>query len=124
MTGCPSEENQCSLAITIEQNVSFRLPMTYTDSAGVPINLTGCTAAMQCRSNIGSDTPFLTLTTANSRIVLGGVLGTILLEVDAATTGALTAQSPGVYDLLLTYPSGFVERILKGPVTIERSVTR
>jgi len=59
---------------------------------------------------------------ASSDITLGGVAGTISLSIPAATTEGFTWFS-GVYDLLLTDPSGNVTRLLSGNVTVSAGVT-
>ena len=108
--------------ITIEQGATFSQVITYKES-GVAINLTGYTARMQVRSTLESATSVVELTTANSRIALGGAAGTITLTISATDTAALTAGR-GVYDLELVSGSGIVTRLLQGVATISRNVTR
>ena len=108
--------------LTIEQGATFSLVITYKES-GVAINLTGYTARMQVRSTLESATTVVELTTANSRIALGGAAGTITLTISATDTAALTAGR-GVYDLELVSGSGIVTRLLQGVATISRNVTR
>lgn len=98
---------------------------TYTTSsttAGAepePVDLTGYTAAMQIRAYPLAST---VLYDASSDITLGGSAGTITLVIPAATTEGFTWWS-GVYDLLLTDPSGNVTRLLSGDVTVTPGVT-
>ena len=108
--------------ITIEQGATFSQVVTYKES-GVAINLTGYTARMQVRATLESASTLVELTTANSRIALGGAAGTITLTIAAADTAALTAGR-GVYDLELVSGSGIVTRLLQGVCTISRNVTR
>ena len=108
--------------ITIEQGATFSQLITYKES-GVAINLTGYTARMQVRSTLESATSVVELTTANSRIALGGAAGTITLTISATDTASLTAGR-GVYDLELVSGSGIVTRLLQGVATISRNVTR
>lgn len=108
--------------IIIEQGATFTLPLTWNTN-GVPVNLTGYTARMMCRESFDSETPFLTLTTENGGIALGGALGTIDILATAAQTAALT-KLVGVYDLELVAPGGQVYRKLQGSVTVSREVTR
>ena len=108
--------------ITIEQGATFSQLVTYKES-GVAVNLTGYTARMQVRSTLESATTVVELTTANSRITLGGAAGTISLTISATDTAALTAGR-GVYDLELVSGSGIVTRLLQGVATISRNVTR
>ena len=108
--------------ILIEQGATFSQVITYKE-AGVAINLTGYTARLQVRSTLESATSVVELTTANSRIALGGAAGTITLTISATDTAALTAGR-GVYDLELVSGSGIVTRLLQGVATISRNVTR
>ena len=78
---------------------------------------------MMLRDAVESTSPFLTLTTENGGIALGGSAGTITLTISAAATAALTAAS-GCYDLELVSGSGLVTRLLQGRVVVSREVTR
>lgn len=88
-----------------------------------PVDLTGCTSALQVRITESEPTPLISLSTLNSRIVLGGVAGTFNITFEPADTSSLTSRT-GVYDLMLYWPSGSVDRLFKGVVSIERVVTR
>jgi hypothetical protein len=85
----------------------------------MPVNLTGFTAAMQIRAF-----PLATsiLYDASMDLVLGGTSGTITLTIDANDTENFTWWT-GVYDLLLTSPTGYVTRLLMGSVTVSPAVT-
>jgi hypothetical protein len=78
---------------------------------------------MQVRSTAASSTIVLELTTANSRITLGGTAGTVDLLVAANVTAALT---PGlyVYDLELVSGGGEVTRLIEGNFNVKAEVTR
>jgi hypothetical protein len=108
--------------ILIEQGATFSQLVTYKDN-GVAVNLTGYTARMQVRATLESASTLVELTTANSRIALGGTAGTITLTISATDTAGLTAGR-GVYDLELVSGSGIVTRLLQGVATISRNVTR
>jgi hypothetical protein len=108
--------------ILIEQGATFSQLVTYKDN-GVAVNLTGYTARMQVRATLESASTLVELTTANSRIALGGTAGTITLTISATDTAALTSGR-GVYDLELVSGSGIVTRLLQGVATISRNVTR
>ncbi len=108
--------------ILIEQGATFSQVITYKE-AGVAVNLTGYTARMQVRATLESASTLVELTTANSRIALGGAAGTISLTISATDTAALTSGR-GVYDLELVSGSGIVTRLLQGVATISRNVTR
>ena len=79
---------------------------------------------MQMRETVESSTPFLTLTTENGGITLGGAAGTINILATAAATSAITATG-GVYDLeIVAADTVTVTRLLEGIVIISPEVTR
>jgi hypothetical protein len=109
--------------ITIEQGATFRLNITWNDSNGSPINLTGYTARMQVRKKHTSpDPPLLTFTTENGAITLGGAAGTIAVVGLATLTDDVDVKT-GVYDLELVNGTE-VTRLIEGAVTITPEVTR
>ncbi len=110
-----------TLDITIEQGATFQRTITMKTSAGVAIDLTGCTVAGQLRPSFSSSTSYaftLTLTTPAS--------GLISWTMSAANTALInaTAKAKWVYDIEVTYPSGTVERILQGQADVTLQVTR
>jgi hypothetical protein len=112
------------LKLAIEQGATFRKTVTW--KAGVPslpVDLTGCTARLQMRSEIASATVLVTLTTENGGIALGGVAGTIELIITATATALLTFTA-AVYDLEIILANSDVRRLLYGPVTNSLEVTR
>ncbi len=109
--------------ITINQGETFQLTLTWKDAAGVVINNTGYTAAMQVRETYSSSSTVVSLTNG-SGITLGGAAGTVAIVISAATTAALTAPFSGVYDLELVSGGGVVTRILQGAAIVTPEVTR
>ena len=108
----------------IEQGATFRHTLTLKDSAGSLVNLTGYTGAeMDLRKNQDDSSEVLTLTTGNSRITLGGSSGTVILEISATDTTALTVGD-GVYDLELTDAQGKIFRIMEGTYSIRGNTSR
>jgi hypothetical protein len=109
--------------ITCDQGATLKRIITWTNQARTPYNLTGFTARMQVRSTASSTDVILELTTANSRIVLGGAAGTVELIVAADVTTRLT---PGlyVYDLELVSGGGEVTRLIEGNFNVKAEVTR
>lgn len=85
-----------------------------------PVDLTGATARMQIRAQLGGAV-LLELTTENGALAITG-LGTITRTLSAAQTAAL-AWTEAVYDLEVQYPDGTVQRYLQGAVTVSREVT-
>jgi hypothetical protein len=111
--------------IVIEKGATFQYNLIWKDSNSVPINLTGYSARMQCRKTINSDTPFLSLTSSDGDITLGGSLGTIAVVGSATDTAAIDDNiKVGVYDLEIESASGVVTRLVEGQVEVRAEVTR
>ena len=108
---------------TIDQGATWSVTVTYEDSAGAPINLTGYTAAMQIRQQYSSDVADLTLTTSNGGISITGLTGTVVVNITDEQTGALD-EGYYVYDLELTSTGGQVTRLIQGQLTVAPEVTR
>lgn len=107
---------------TIDQGSNWNLNVIYKDANGVPINLTGYTAAMQLRENYNSDVAELTLSTSNGGITITGNLGKLALTATASQTAALSSGFY-VYDLEIS-SGGVVTRIIQGQITVAGEVTR
>lgn len=85
-----------------------------------PVDLTGATARMQIREQVGGQV-LLELSTENDGLAITGP-GTITRTLSAMQTAAL-AWTEAVYDLEVQYPDGTVQRYLQGAVTVSREVT-
>lgn len=109
--------------LTIYQGATFNQRLIWQDDTQTPIDLTGYTARMMARASQADADPFLTLTTENGGIALGGAAGTIDLYMSDTATAALTAPI-GLYDLELESGGGDVTRILQGTLTISKEITR
>jgi hypothetical protein len=109
--------------LSIEKGAAYRLRFIPQVTGGTPLDLTGCTAKMQVRD--AADTLIDELSTANGRIALGGVAGTVDLWFPAGLTAAQQKDS-GVYDLEITPPSGPTEtwKLARGRVKYLAEVTR
>ena len=108
---------------TVDQGAQYNTTIVWADAQGVPIDLTGYTAAMQLRLQAASPNPSaLNLTSSNGGIVITPLTGSMLITMTATHTGAL---SPGfyVYDLELTLGS-VVSRIIQGQITVSAQVTQ
>lgn len=103
------------------QRTTVDLLLTWKDSAGDPIDLTGWSAAMQVRTE-PRGTVLADLSSGNGKITLGGAVGTIRLLVAATETAGWT-WSRGRYDLLLTNPAGQRTRLLQGMATLSEGIT-
>lgn len=107
---------------TIDQGATWNLQVVYKTDAGVPINLTGYTAALQVRQNYYDTTALLTLTSPSGGIVITGATGTIDITMSATQTGSLD-EGFYVYDLEIT-SGGTVTRLIQGQFTVSPEVTR
>lgn len=117
MTTHPAKHN-----FYVYRGATFSEQIEWKDESGTPVNLTGFTARLHMRETLEAADPFLTLTTENGGITLGGVAGTIQMLASATQTTAITATS-GVYDLELVSGAN-VTRLLEGLVIISPEVTR
>lgn len=111
------------LKFTIYQGATFRKRLTWKAPSGILIDLTGCTARMQVRSEVESAEVLLELSTTNNRIILGGANGTVDLDVCDEDTAAITWDS-GVWDLEIAHPDGTVTRLAQGSISVSPEVTR
>lgn len=103
------------------QGATLMKQITYTID-DLPVNLTGYTARMQVRESHSSAAVIVDLNTENGRIVLGGALGTIDLNIEYAITAAIKPKCY-VYDLELIYGSN-VYRLIEGDFLVTPEVTR
>jgi hypothetical protein len=105
--------------LTIEQGSTFQMQFRWKVD-GVIMNLTGATARMQLRRSSGSPIVF-ELTNTNSRIILGGVDGTVSLELTPAETSSIPAGN-FVYDLEITL-GAVVRKLIRGTCVVIKEVT-
>ena len=109
--------------LNIEQGATFTRTITWKDSTGAAVNLTGYTARMQIRERVESTSALVSLTQA-SGITLGGAAGTVVITITPTQTDALPNIKKGVYDLELVSNGGIVTRLLQGEVVVSPQVTR
>ena len=107
----------------IEQGATFQKTLTWKDSSGTPINLTGYTSRMQFRRSAASADALYTASTTNGDITLGGSAGTIAIAIDATDTAAFDFGC-AAYDLEVESAGGIVYRLLEGGVEVSLEVTR
>ena len=106
--------------LVCDQATTFNFQFVVKNDS-TPWDLTGYSATMTVRPFVGASTTTVVASTANGRIVLGGVLGRVTVTIDAATTGEITA-SRYAYDLVLDSGSE-VTRILEGKFVVTGAVT-
>lgn len=113
--------------MTVDVGADFAITFAYKDTDGNAIDLTGYTAAMQVRTTPDAATALVSLTTG-SGITITGATGTILVNMSAAQTGALTsttqAGTPYVYDLEITSPTAVITRLVQGVINASANVTQ
>lgn len=119
-------------SFTLEQGSTFERQLTYQDSNGVPIDLTGYSARMQIRPSPGSATLYLTLSSSlrpdGTGLNMNGLTGvnpttsgTIGIVISAATSSLLTFDE-AAYDLEI-YSASYASRIIEGRVKLSKEVT-
>lgn len=88
-----------------------------------PVDITGFDAVMEIKDRIGG-TVLMTLSVANSRIILDVAQNTISLNIAAADTdSALMVWRKGVHDIEMRSPTGVKTRIFQGSISVSREVT-
>lgn len=110
--------------LTIYQGATFHKRFIWQSASGSPIDLTGCTARMQVRAKVTDPAVLIELTTEDGGLTLGGATGTIDLEISDEDTRVITSWKGGVWDLLITFPSGETYRIVEGTIVVSPGVTR
>jgi len=103
--------------LTIYKRGTYRKRWRWKTPSGTPVDLTGCGARMQIRSDEGA-----LLLDLTAFITLGGVNGTVDLVIPDEDTGAIEWES-GIYDLLIDHPGGDVTPFAAGSVGIREGST-
>ena len=85
--------------LVCDQATTFNFQFVIKNN-NTPWNLTGYTATMTVRPFVGASTTTVVASTANGRITLGGIAGTVSVVINAATTGAI-GGSRYAYGLVL-----------------------
>ncbi len=109
--------------IVCEQGATLLRLFTVKNDDGSVYPLAGCTAKMQARRNHGDREVLLEASTSNGRLTIVAGPGTIRLLVADEVTATIPAIS-GVYDLVVTDPSGTAVRLLEGRFVVKAGVTR
>jgi hypothetical protein len=125
-------------SFVIEQGATTDFQIIYKDSAGIPVNLSGYTAAMQIRNAQGGSTLYASLTSSlgnvynkksgSAFISLSGsnlstpqISGSIGIYIGHAVTNAFTFNE-AYYDIEIT--NGQIRtRLLEGTVKVSKQVT-
>lgn len=109
----------------IDQGADWFINFTYEQPAGTPVNITGCTAALQVRTSPLARTAVLTLTSNTGEgIVITGAEGLLECHATAEQTAAIT-NGRYTYDIEITFPvSGVVTRLAQGTIEVSPQTTR
>lgn len=110
------------LDLVIEQGADFTRTLTFTDSGGTPINITGYLFRMQGRVNKSSTTTLFNYGTAEFTIT-SGTAGIVVLSVPGTETATYDFDT-GVHDVEWVTPTGAIKRVLEGNIILSREVTR
>lgn len=113
-----------NLNLTVDQGADYDQTLTFKDTSGAPINITGYTFAGQARTSVTAATACVTF-----GFVLapqsGATLGQVLWTISAAQTAQLGAQQMQlVYDIVRTDSAGKKLRILTGSLAFNPGITR
>ena len=107
--------------LVCEQATTFNFVFSINNN-NVLLDLTGYTGVMTVRPFVGANTTTVVASTANGRMTLGGIAGTVTVLIDATTTGAI-GSGRYVYDLVLT-SGATVTRYLEGKFIVTGAVTQ
>jgi hypothetical protein len=107
--------------LVCEQATTFNFIFSINNN-NVLLDLTGYTGVMTVRPFVGATTTTVVASTANGRMTLGGIAGSVTVLIDATTTGAI-GSGRYVYDLVLTTGST-VTRYLEGKFIVTGAVTQ
>jgi hypothetical protein len=122
-TTVSSRRRSKQLDLLIEQGATFSIPIVYKEDT-LPVDLTGATVHCQFREKINSPLALLNLSSGvNGGLVVTALEGKIVMTITGAQTDVMKIWT-GVWDMVITFPSGEKFRILKGQWTLDRGVTR
>ncbi len=107
--------------LVCEQATTFNFLFSINNNNTL-LDLTSYTGVMTVRPFVGATTTTVVASTANGRMTLGGIAGTVTVLIDATTTGAI-GSGRYVYDLVLTTGST-VTRYLEGKFIVTGAVTQ
>lgn len=115
------------LNIIIEQGATFPLYITWKDSDGDPINLTGYRIRMQVRQAPTATTTLLSFDSdapgSGMTIAALDATGVIDIKFAPSVTAALVFTN-AEWDITATSPGGIVDRLAQGKASVSLGVTR
>lgn len=105
-----------------DQGATFIASMTYLSTDGTPVDLTGYTARMSIRKTVEDAEEIFQASTTNGHITLGGVAGTVNINIAANHTSEFPAGD-WLYDLELV-TGATVIRLVQGCFIVDPEITR
>lgn len=103
----------------IDRGITFSRTITWKDSTGTVINLTGYTAVMKIREKYSNVS---TLLHTVSTTIPSPTSGQIVLTISATDTASFN-WSEGYYDLVLVSSGGEKTKLIKGKFLVGNSVS-
>ena len=110
-----------SRALSIKRGDTWQANWQYRDSAGDPIDLTGCSARLWLKPRY-NDTAALEISSSSGELVIDGAAGDIAQTVSAATMAEI---DPGIYraDLEITWTDSTVTSTETVYVSVVEDIT-
>jgi hypothetical protein len=106
----------------VDQNTTFTFQVEYLDVDDNPIDLTGASAKMQVRDTQGGSKLACTLTSPSGGITIDGPNGLLTIKMTPTQTNKMFYPKSS-YDIMIVDSNGNKIKILKGFLTLSRSVT-
>lgn len=115
------------IELGIYQGASYVQPIEWllddADGNRAPVDLTGCSVRMQIRRRVNSPDVELDLGAAGYIRITDAAAGQLLIDIPPDVTAGLSLRT-GVHDIEVEFSGGEVLRFARGPVVIDREVTR
>ncbi len=109
-------------SFTVKQGATFGFGITWKDSNGDLVDLTGYTARMQLRYGSVNGDVAIELTTENGGLSIDELTSSVVVSISAEQSEAILARQC-VYDLEMVKDDRVV-RLIEGKVKISPEVTR
>lgn len=109
-----------AFTFNVANNAGSHFRLTWLDSNGSPVNLSGYGAVMDVIRD-GATDPALELSTANGKLSITGVAGTIDILFELSDLASLNGSY--LYDLLLTKSPNDPIRLIAGQVNVAQGQT-
>ena len=110
-----------TFTISLREGATYRTTFKWTTRKRVPIDLTGTDIRIEFR-DVPDGTLLLTLTEANTGLVVTPLLGQVDMVLTAAQTEAINFAT-AVWDMRVEFVNGDVVYPVGGKVKVTRSVT-